>query len=560
MKNILKNYKIDNNKSPSNLSNISKNDNDNDKFNYNNYDNENQEKKSLKLHLDFLENEKENKIGLNEKIQIKEKKVINNNLDKVKFLINENEDIFKKSKSDVRKSISKSIDNHNNKFFNYNLINENNEFKNTQLNISNNPYNRNENLIENDQLNMNLNFKIKSRDISHDERKDYSQKLNKIQMKLNNKYLFKKQKNNILISTPNMKSPEIKYINSSQIKKINQIDKENDNYIDFDNDINTFKNNNNFYNIQKTTKNINCSYNLNSITSYSNLINNYNRYQGLEKDKDNDKNKDTDNFIDKDYNNISYSNKRINFRKREISASPLSRRINSNYTENYHEHELDKDNYNNLINLNPFRINYSNVNNNDNTKDEHKYNNKKFGEKSSEIKDGYIINNSHKDDSYKNIQNENDFQYVSFKNNEINTPNHEGVSIRKNNDKIQLVLNENTNIDNFLLNIKDSKTPRVNNFYEINKYYNNNFDNIENLTFMVKFEKFLEIFKSPENFKMNFLKEKFGINKFNMLIDLFEKSKNIEENLNDDQLLKFILGDEFKVAKNFLKNIYKEIH
>jgi hypothetical protein len=543
IKNILKNYKIENNISPSNINNISKNYNDK----YIDYDcnNDNPDKEMIKLNMDFFENENENQIGINENRLINEKigennKFYNDYLEKRKFLIKENEDIFKNSKSEIRKSISRSIDNNNKiniNYYNYNNINKKDHYKNTELNIYNNRLDKNENLGEENHLN--FKFKSKSRDISNDEKKDYSQKFNEIQMKLNNKHLLKKQNKNFLISTSNKKSPEI---NFNQKININENDNDNNNY----NNIILNNDKKNLYNyIQKTTKNINCYYNLNSLSSCSN-------YQNQIKDKD----KDDYNDDDKDYQKISFSYKKSNFRNREISASSLSRR-NKNYcNENKNDNYIDKiNNSNKKININSFKINYSIIKNNLCKKDEYENNNKNIIENPKDIYHGGIINSSKKEEGLNNRKLSENIEYVSFKYIDTNNPNNEAKYIIKNSDKIQRNIFENINTDyNNLSYSKECKTPRVNK----NDFNNNNFDYIENVS--VKYEKFLEIFKSPENFKMNFLKEKFGIFKFNILIDFFEKSKNIEEDLNDDKQLKNILGDEFKLAKSFLKNIYKDIH
>ncbi len=61
------------------------------------------------------------------------------------------------------------------------------------------------------------------------------------------------------------------------------------------------------------------------------------------------------------------------------------------------------------------------------------------------------------------------------------------------------------------------------------------------------------------NPKLNFLKERYGERKFKMLIDLMENSKDLNKTLNDTQKIKSIVGEDYKIAKSFMKNISNEI-
>jgi len=61
------------------------------------------------------------------------------------------------------------------------------------------------------------------------------------------------------------------------------------------------------------------------------------------------------------------------------------------------------------------------------------------------------------------------------------------------------------------------------------------------------------------NPKLNFLKERYGEHKFCKLLELLENSENLNQTLNDNLKIKNIVGEDYKIAKNFLKTISNEI-
>lgn len=467
MKNILKNYNNIhyNNKSPSNLSNISNN--------------------------NELSNNKENHMEIREQIlndfnDTFDKRKFNfevndNDNEKYNFNDKENEDIIYQ-RGNKRKSISKSIDN----------IDEN-SFKKNRSNLLNYRFDRekDKNLQKKDFfLENNLTLKkkeiyedeIENKDITNLEAKDIKEKdkgsnlkikskekdnteidieingpnpkKNMIQMKLNNKHLFHKNKTTFIISTQTIESPE--YNDKDK--------KEKDDYI------------------QKTTRNIDSSFYLNSSG------NNFNKFQD---DK------------------ISLSTRKPLFRNREISASTIRSSNNINIS-----------NFNKENDIKPLKINYANYENNNILKDKSTITPK------TKIPENFYYNNN------------NFIPLRKISGNSIHSSQEYSIRTPKSlNNQCHSINTDNPNPDNL-------------NNISIGNNINNIFDS----------KKFLEVLKSPDNFKMKFLKEKFGVMKFNMLIDLFEKSKNIEEDINDDIKLKTIIGEEFRVAKNFLKNTYREVY
>lgn len=61
------------------------------------------------------------------------------------------------------------------------------------------------------------------------------------------------------------------------------------------------------------------------------------------------------------------------------------------------------------------------------------------------------------------------------------------------------------------------------------------------------------------NPKLNFLRERYGDTKFKMLMDLFDNSSDLNKTLNDNEKIRSIVGEDYKIAKSFLKNISNEI-
>lgn len=72
---------------------------------------------------------------------------------------------------------------------------------------------------------------------------------------------------------------------------------------------------------------------------------------------------------------------------------------------------------------------------------------------------------------------------------------------------------------------------------------------------------FNEILNSPQNgtnrsgHMINFLKERFGKDKVNHLINYLDSSDNHLETLQKDFELREILGEDYKIAQNFLRYI-----
>jgi hypothetical protein len=62
-----------------------------------------------------------------------------------------------------------------------------------------------------------------------------------------------------------------------------------------------------------------------------------------------------------------------------------------------------------------------------------------------------------------------------------------------------------------------------------------------------------------DNPKLNFLKERYGDKKLNMLIDLLKNSDDVNKTINDNEKIKSIVGEDFRIAKSFLKTISNEI-
>jgi hypothetical protein len=69
---------------------------------------------------------------------------------------------------------------------------------------------------------------------------------------------------------------------------------------------------------------------------------------------------------------------------------------------------------------------------------------------------------------------------------------------------------------------------------------------------------FGEILNSPQNqtvnFKINFLKERYG-EKLNKLIEMIDKSDNVNDVLEDEKIIRDVIGEDYKIAQSFLKYV-----
>lgn len=68
-----------------------------------------------------------------------------------------------------------------------------------------------------------------------------------------------------------------------------------------------------------------------------------------------------------------------------------------------------------------------------------------------------------------------------------------------------------------------------------------------------------ENYVNDYNPKLNFLRERYGKKKFKVLIDLLKNSNDINKTINDNEKIKSIVGEDYKIARSFLKNISNEI-
>ena len=60
-------------------------------------------------------------------------------------------------------------------------------------------------------------------------------------------------------------------------------------------------------------------------------------------------------------------------------------------------------------------------------------------------------------------------------------------------------------------------------------------------------------------FMMNFLKERYGKEKFDNLVNLIEESENPLDLLKDESQIQSIIGDDYKLAIKFLKYVMNAI-
>ena len=58
-------------------------------------------------------------------------------------------------------------------------------------------------------------------------------------------------------------------------------------------------------------------------------------------------------------------------------------------------------------------------------------------------------------------------------------------------------------------------------------------------------------------FMLNFLHERYGEEKFSLLIELLETSNNPLETLQDEEKIVNIVGEDFKIAQKFLRIVFK---
>jgi hypothetical protein len=132
----------------------------------------------------------------------------------------------------------------------------------------------------------------------------------------------------------------------------------------------------------------------------------------------------------------------------------------------------------------------------------------------------------------------------SISSNSVNNMSHKFKPINKEN------ISKKAHSRNISINVPS--TPEIKAIYHFEEY------DIDNLK--VKKNKkvnFFDIINSPQNnqnvnFKINFLRDRYG-DKFNQLIEIIDKSENALEALEDVNILKGIIGDDYKIAQSFLK-------
>jgi hypothetical protein len=348
---------------------------------------------------------------------------------------------------------------------------------------------------------------------------------NKINLKLNNKNLLKKNHNKkISINISSIQSPDHK-----AIYKIEKVENHENGEIKYDGFgvINQLKNLNK--NLQKSLDN-NINYMIDH--EYSALKTNRNKDSSV---IENEQNKKIKNLVFDDY--LNYPNQRF---ERNISYSPLRNRYinttnklseknnisaisNSIYKNNINfvTNKKTENSYNNYCNEYYIEINHQK--NNKQTQDDYDY---------SRLKINKNCSNNYPYFPYNEIDHNKNLKTSSI---EIGDPNFKTPIIRKSRNKL---------ITNSISNIKK-------NSYDKN-FINKNFP----ITDYKNFNKYR--FNNIYNPKLNYLRERYGDKKFGMLIELLEKSDINNETLNDNELLKNIVGEDYKIAKSFLKNISNE--
>lgn len=111
------------------------------------------------------------------------------------------------------------------------------------------------------------------------------------------------------------------------------------------------------------------------------------------------------------------------------------------------------------------------------------------------------------------------------------------------------ILNSNSN----LISLSNNYSPIESSNYkssELNLTKNQIYDKIPN-----KIEINQKSLRS--GFILNFLLERYGEEKFSLLIDLLESSDNPLERLKEEEKLKNIVGDDFQIAQKFLRIVFK---
>lgn len=429
----------------------------------------------------------------------------------------------------------------------------------------NNFYNNNKNYknseksIEREKTN--LDFGIKKLN-NNNNKSSYK---NKINLKLNNKNLLKKSNNKkISINISSIQSPDHKAI--YKIEKIENHENGEIKYEEFK-DLNKTKTENkntqnNFIELQNYTP-------ANKDPHSSKLVKFYAEHEinasGKVKrlifdDCVNNKiiNKNLNNF-NNNFNNNSSNNNDLNDRiQRAISNSPNRNAVSENGSSKYNESFfIAERSPNNCFNINIFNKNKTKLGisqvNKSSCENFNNINKDKNNDSYIKIAVNLTMNCDSKNPTEQNISNPNlhpKIKIIDHDNNEdakinlINQTNSKNTFLEANDPNFNTPINrksrprlDSSEISASLIRQNKNNFIAATDNKKVN-FVNNNYNN---------------------NPKLNFLKERYGDRKFTMLMDLLESSKDINKTLNDNEMIKSIVGEDYKIAKSFLKNISNEI-